>query len=74
MLNLKGRKIGRCEYSVEMLVGLQISEEKICIFGKKLVGAENDKEEKRYLWKKICGWVPNNSQNKFSAYLPQIFA
>ena len=23
---------------------------------------------------KICGWVPNNSRNKFLAYLPQIFA
>ena len=38
-----------------MWVGLQISEEKICIFEKKLVGPENDEEKKRYLWKKFVG-------------------
>ena len=57
-----------------MWVGPQILEEKICIFGKKLVGPENAEEKKRYLWKKFGGWVPNDTRNKFSAYVPQIFA
>ena len=55
VLNLKGRKLGKCKFSVKMWVGLQISEEKICIFGKKLVGPENDVEKKCNLWKKFVG-------------------
>ena len=57
-----------------MWVGPQISEEKICIFGKKLVGPENAEEKICDLWKKNGGWVPNINRNKFSAYVPQIFA
>ena len=73
-LKSEGRKFGKCEFSIEMWVGPQILEEKICIFGKKLVGPENAEEKKRYLWKKFGGWVPNDTRNKFSAYVPQIFA
>ena len=54
-LEFKGRKLGKCKFSVKMWVGLQISEEKICIFGKKLVGPENDVEKKCNLWKKFVG-------------------
>ena len=57
-----------------MWVGLQISAEKICIIGKKSVGPENAEERNGNSWKKIGGWVPNRPRNKFSAYVPQIFA
>ena len=49
----------------------QISEGKICIFGKKLVGPENAEEKICDLWKKFGGWVPNITLNKFSAYHPE---
>ena len=70
----KGQKLGKCEFSVEMWVGLQISEEKICIFGKKLVGPENDVEKKCNLWKKFVGGdritAGTNFQHTFRKYLP----
>ena len=44
------------------------------IFGKNSVGPKNEEEKIGNLWKKIGGWVPNNAWNKFSAYLPQMFA
>ena len=57
-----------------MWVGLQISEEKIFIFGKKLVGPENDKEKKRNLWKKFVGryliTAGTNFRHTFRKYLP----
>ena len=57
-----------------MWVGLQISEEKICIFGKKLVGPENDVEKKCNLWKKFVGGdritAGTNFQHTFRKYLP----
>ena len=69
----KGQKLGKCEFSVEMWVGLQISEEKICIFGKKLVGPENDEEKKCNLWKKFVGGyritAGTNFRHTFRKYL-----
>ena len=63
----------KCEFFVEMWVGLQISEEKICIFGKKLVGPENDVEKKCNLWKKFVGGcritAGTNFQHTFRKYL-----
>ena len=57
-----------------MWVGLQISEEKICIFGKKLVGPENDVEKKCNLWKKFVGGyritAGTNFRHTFRKYLP----
>ena len=57
-----------------MWVGLQISEEKICIFGKKLVGPENDVEKKCNLWKKFVGGyritTRTNFWHTFRKYLP----
>ena len=32
------------------------------------------RKKKRYLWKKFGEWVPNDTPNKFSAYVLQIFA
>ena len=57
-----------------MWVGFQISDEKICIFRQKvvLVGPEN--VEEKNCGKTNCGWVPKVTDNKFSAYLPQISA
>ena len=56
-----------------MWVGLQISEEKICIFGKKLVGPENDEEKKCNLWKKFVGGyritAGTNFRHTFRKYL-----
>ena len=54
-LNSEGRKFGKCEFFVEMWVVAQISEEKMCIIGKKLLGPENA-EEKTWLMEKIW-WV-----------------
>ena len=57
-----------------MWVGLQISEEKICICGKKLVGPENAEEKKRNLWKKIVGGYRitpgTNFRHTFRKFLP----
>ena len=56
-----------------MWVGLQISEEKNCIFGKKLVGPENDEEKKCNLWKKFVGGyritAGTNFRHTFRKYL-----
>ena len=74
-MNLKGQKLGKCKFSVKMWVGLQISEEKICIFGKKLVGPEYDVEKKCNLWKKFVGGyritAGTNFQHTFRKYLPE---
>ena len=74
VLKSKGEKPGKCEFFTEMWVGLQISEEKIFIFGKKLVGPENDEEKKRNLWKKIVGGyritAGTNFRHTFRKYLP----
>ena len=35
-----------------------------------MAGPENA-EEYVFLWKKIGGWVPNITLNKFSAYVPE---
>ena len=74
VLKLKGQKLGKCEFSVEMWVGFQISEEKICIFGKKLVGPENDAEKKCNLWKQFVGGYRITARTRFRhtfhKYLP----
>ena len=62
------------ESSIEMWVGLKILVGIIFIFGKMLVGPENAKKKIGDLWKQNGGWVLNNTQNKFLAYLLQIFA
>ena len=74
ILKSKGQKLGKRKFPIEMWVGLQISAEKICIIGKKSVGPKNAEEKNGNSWKKIGGWVPNRPRNKFSAYVPQIFA
>ena len=70
----EGRKFGKCEFSLKMWVGPQISEEKICIFGKKLVGPENAEEKICDLWKKMVGGYQTstgtNFQHMFRKFLP----
>ena len=57
-----------------MLVGIQISEEKNCVFVKKSVGPENVEEKTRLFWKKIVGGhqiTPGtNFQHMFRKFLP----
>ena len=65
ILNVTGQKLGKCEFFVEMWVGLQISEEKICIFGKKLVGPENAEEKMCDYVPQIFPWPPCSSKNFF---------
>ena len=56
------------KFSVELWVGLQNSEEKIACSEKTGESRTvNTEEKRRHFWK-------NNTRNKFSAYLPQIFA
>ena len=57
-----------------MWVGLQISVDKVCIFGKNLVGPKNAKEKKGNLWKKLVSGYRitpgTNFQHTFRKYLP----
>ena len=66
--------MSKCEFSVEMWVGLEISEEKICIFGKKMVGPENVEEKRRNFRKKFVGGSQinpgTNFRHTFRKFLP----
>ena len=57
-----------------MWVGVQISVEKNCIFGKKSVGPKNVEEKTRIFWKKIVGGYQitpgTNFQHMFRKFLP----
>ena len=57
-----------------MWVGLQISEEKNCSFGKKSVGPENVEEKRRHLWKIYVGGYQikpgTNFKHTFRKFLP----
>ena len=70
----EGRKFGKCEFSIEMWVGPQILEEKICIFGKKLVGPENAEEKNVIYGKNLVGgyrMTPGtNFRHMFRKFLP----
>ena len=54
-IQTKGPIFSKCEFSVEMWVGLQISEEKVCILLKEMLGLENAKEKISDSWKKSAG-------------------